>query len=221
MLVRCHQRDRHSHLDRRPRQVQRTHGGRLFQGILYCLLFLVCAGILAKLRSPRLRQVVLLVASYALYLTWGLRFAAVLFASTILNFLLGQWLRRKSSATILWTGILFNLLLLGTFKYLPELAVHFPVSPLQRFAHLTLPLGISFWTFQAMSYLFDLYREEELDPTFLEFALYMVFFPVTISGPICRMPDMLPQFRSQEPTSWDSIRHGFRRIAIGVFMVEL
>jgi len=190
----------------------------LFQGILYCLLFLMCASILAKVRSPRLRQVVMLVASYALYLTWGFRFAAVLFASTILNFLLGQWLRRRTSATILWIGILFNLLLLGTFKYLPELAVHFP---LQRFAHLALPLGISFWTFQAMSYLFDLYREQELDPTFFEFALYMVFFPVTISGPICRMHDMLLQFRSQETTSWDSIRHGFRRIAIGVFMVEL
>ena len=48
-----------------------------------------------------------------------------------------------------------------------------------------------------MSYLFDLYRGEELDPSFLEFALYMAFFPVAISGPICRMPDMLPQFRSR------------------------
>ncbi len=52
-----------------------------------------------------------------------------------------------------------------------------------------------------MSYLFDLYRGEELDPSFFEFALYMVFFPVTISGPICRMPDMLPQFRSEQTDS--------------------
>jgi alginate O-acetyltransferase complex protein AlgI len=72
-----------------------------------------------------------------------------------------------------------------------------------------------------MSYLFDLYREEELDPSFAEFALYMVFFPVTISGPICRMPDMLPQFRSEEPTPWDDIARGFQRIATGAFMVQL
>ena len=72
-----------------------------------------------------------------------------------------------------------------------------------------------------MSYLFDLYRGEELDPSFFEFALYMVFFPVTISGPICRMPEMLPQFRSEEPTSWDDIGLGFRRIATGVFMMQL
>ena len=72
---------------------------------------------------------------------------------------------------------------------------------------------MSFWTFQAMSYLFDLYRGEELDPTFFEFALYMAFFPVTISGPICRMPDMLPQFRSEQPTSGSDIRRGLARIS--------
>ena len=90
-----------------------------------------------------------------------------------------------------------NLLLLGTFKYLPPVTVQLPFSSLQQFAHLALPLGISFWTFQAMSYLFDQYRGEDLDPSLVEFALYMAFFPVTISGPVCRMPDMLPQFRSE------------------------
>ena len=59
-----------------------------------------------------------------------------------------------------------------------------------------------------MSYLFDLYRGEELDPTFVEFALYMVFFPVTISGPICRMPDMLPQFRSDQRSAWTLSERG-------------
>jgi alginate O-acetyltransferase complex protein AlgI len=92
---------------------------------------------------------------------------------------------------------------------------------LQRFSQLALPLGISFWTFQAMSYLFDLYRGEELDPSFFEFALYMVFFPVTISGPVCRMPEMLPQFRSQELTRWNEIGGGLARMATGVLMVQL
>jgi alginate O-acetyltransferase complex protein AlgI len=193
----------------------------LFQGLAYCLLFLLSVAALAKVRSRSLRQSVLLIASYALYLTWGPWFAAVLLTSTVVNFLVGQRLRRRPSGAVLSFGIFLNLILLGTFKYLPEVALRIPFSSLQRFSHLALPLGLSFWTFQAMSYLFDLYREEELDPSFAEFALYMVFFPVTISGPICRMPDMLPQFRSEEPTHWDDIAHGFRRIAAGALMVQL
>jgi len=184
-------------------------------------LFLICVVVFAKARSRRLRQAALLLASYSMYLTWGLWFAAVLLASTVMNFLIGEWLRRKPSGLVLSTGIVLNLVLLSSFKYLPEILVAVPLSSLQRFSHLALPLGISFWTFQAMSYLFDLYRGEDLDPSFFEFALYMVFFPVTISGPICRMPEMLPQFRSEESTSWNQIVRGFRRIATGVFMVQL
>jgi len=108
-----------------------------------------------------------------------------------------------------------------SFKYLPEIAAGIPLTSLQRFSHLALPLGISFWTFQAMSYLFDLYREEELDPSFFEFALYMAFFPVVISGPICRMPEMLPQFRSEQTTAAHDLGSGFCRIATGVFMMQL
>jgi alginate O-acetyltransferase complex protein AlgI len=62
---------------------------------------------------------------------------------------------------------------------------------------------------------------EELDPSLFEFSLYMVFFPVTISGPVCRLPEMLPQFRSRAKTSWNDIAQGLRRIAIGVFMMQL
>lgn len=193
----------------------------MLQPILYCLLFLLCAGVLARVRPRRVRQAVLLIASYALYLTWGRWFGVVLLASTVMNFLIGQWLRRKPTQGVLWTGILLNLTLLSTFKYLPEAAAHLPLASWQRFSHFALPLGLSFWTFQAMSYLFDLYRGEELDPSLFEFALYMAFFPVTISGPICRLPDMLPQFRSEAATSWGAMGRGFRRIATGVFMVQL
>src|SRR5271165_3952896 len=177
--------------------------------------------IFAKVRSRRVRQAVLLTGSYALYVNWGVWFAAVLLTSTVMNFLLGRWLRQKPSSLILWTGILLNLALLGSFKYLPEIAGSVPLSSLESFAHLALPLGISFWTFQAMSYLLDLYRGEELDPCFAEFALYMAFFPVAISGPICRVPDMLPQFRSEEPVQRGNITHGFFRIATGALMMQL
>ena len=191
------------------------------QGILYALVLLLGLVVLTKVRSARPRQIFLLVASYALYLSWGAWFAAVLLFSTVVNFLIGQWLRRKTSAGVLWVGILFNLALLATFKYLPAVAVSIPFSSLQKFSHIVLPLGLSFWTFQAMSYLFDLYRGEELDPSFFEFALYMVFFPVAVSGPICRMPDMLPQFRSSDPVRREDIGRGISRIAIGLLMMQL
>jgi alginate O-acetyltransferase complex protein AlgI len=193
----------------------------LFRGILYGLVFLLCVVVFAKVRARAVRQPVLLIGGYALYLTWGAWFAVVLLASTVMNFLLGKWLQRKPSGFVLSAGILLNLALLGSFKYLPEIAVIIPLSSLQRFSHLALPLGISFWTFQAMSYLFDLYRGEELDPSFFEFALYMVFFPVVISGPICRMPEMLPQFRSEQTTPAHDIGRGFSRIATGVLMMQL
>ncbi len=193
----------------------------MFRIVAYVLAFLLCAVILAKVRSRPIRQATLLVASYALYLTWGIWFAAVLLASTVMNYLVGEWLRRDRSGVILSIGILLNLVLLSTFKYLPEAVVHLPFTSLQRFAHLALPLGISFWTFQALSYLFDVYQDDDVNPSFFEFALYMVFFPVTISGPVCRMSEMLPQFRSESATRWDDIAHGCRRIATGVLMMRL
>jgi len=193
----------------------------LLRGLLYGLALLLGVLVLAKVRSRSMRQTALLVASYALYITWGAWFLAVLLASTLMNFLLGRWLRRKPSASILWIGLAFNLALLAVFKYLPGIAVSVPIASLQTFSHLALPLGISFWTFQAMSYLFDLYRGEELDPSFVEFALYMAFFPVAISGPICRMPEMLPQFRSEGRVSRHDIGRGLCRIATGLLMMQV
>jgi D-alanyl-lipoteichoic acid acyltransferase DltB (MBOAT superfamily) len=193
----------------------------LLRGTLYVLVFLLCLVILAKVRSRAVRQGVLLISCCALYLTWGVWFGAVLLGSTLINFSLGKWLQRKPSGIVLSIGILLNLALLGAFKYLPAIAINTAVSSLQKFPHLVLPLGISFWTFQAMSYLFDLYRDEDLDPSFVEFALYMAFFPAVISGPICRMPEMLPQFRSEQTTSWHSIGCGLRRIATGILMMQL
>ena len=193
----------------------------LFQAGCYALLFLVCVLVLANVRSRFVRQATLLASSIALYLTWQPWFGAVLFTSIVLNFAFGKWLRAKPHWLPLSLGIAFNLVLLGTFKYVPQTTARIIPAALEEVGRIALPLGISFWTFQAMSYLFDLYREEDLDPTFVEFALYMVFFPVTISGPVCRMPDMLVQFRSEQATPWSDIALGLRRISIGIFMMQV
>ncbi len=193
----------------------------LLTGLLYGAALIILLLVFARVRSFKVRQAILLIASYALYLTWGVWFGAVLLASTVMNFLVGRWLKRQPTAAVLWTGLAFNLALLAIFKYIPGIAVSIPLASLQKFSHLALPLGISFWTFQAMSYLLDLYRGEELDPTFVEFALYMAFFPVTISGPICRMPEMLPQFRSAKSVSSNDIAAGLCRVATGVLMMQI
>jgi alginate O-acetyltransferase complex protein AlgI len=193
----------------------------LVRGVLYVAVFLLCVVVCAKVGTRSVRQTVLLIASYLLYSSWGSWFLAVLVGSTLMNFLLGKWLRRGESRLALTVAIFLNVLLLAAFKYLPETAIWLPFSSLQPWAHLALPLGISFWTFQAMSYQFDLYRGEELDPSLLEFALYMAFFPVVISGPVCRMPDMLPQFRSDEKTPSAAIGRGLARIAMGILMMQI
>lgn len=195
----------------------------LLREILYGLLFLTCVIVCRKVHSPAKRQVVLLISSYILYLSWSRWFAIILLASTVMNFLVGKCLQKRPTGPVLAVGVFLNLLLLGSFKYLPEFSASLPLSSLQfqRFSHIALPLGISFWTFQAMSYLFDLYRGEELDPTFLEFALFMVFFPVVISGPICRLPAMLAQFRAQQITAVGDIERGLSRMATGFLMMQL
>ena len=191
------------------------------EALLTGLLFLLAAAVTARVRSAKLRTGVLALISWCFYLSWGSWFLGILLFSTAGNYLFGLWLRKSLARSALLAGVSFNLALLGAFKYLPPIGTRLPFSSLQVFSHIALPLGISFWTFQAMSYLFDLYREEELDPSFLEFALYMAFFPVVISGPICRLPDMLPQFRSDRLTKWNDFGRGLGRIATGVLMMQL
>jgi alginate O-acetyltransferase complex protein AlgI len=106
--------------------------------------------------------------------------------------------------------------LLGFFKYLPSLGTH--AAGLDYLAVIAMPIGMSFWTFQALSYLFDVYREEELAPSLLEFCLYMAFWPTVISGPICRLPEMLPQFRKSAGLSIPDISAGIVRVIQGLFM---
>ena len=180
------------------------------------LLFVPLVWLLAQLaRTPRQRQVLLLVASYVFYGAWGLGFLALLIVSSAVNYAWGRVVRRSPTVGNLWAGVGFNLLLLVVFKYVPSFNWLFPHSVL---ASILMPVGVSFWTFQAISYLSDLYREEELDPTVVEFFLYMSFWPTVLSGPVCRMTEMLPQFREMRRPVWDDLAAGTPRIILGLFM---
>lgn len=172
-------------------------------------------------RTARARQALYLVASGIFYFSVGGWFLAVLATSALFNFLWGGLLRRRPATGLLLGGVAANFALLGAFKYLPPLAAGWAgVWPwAARLADVALPVGISFWTFQGLSYLFDQYRGEDLDPTPLEFGVYMSFAPTVLSGPICRVADLLPQVRGPFRASRADVSAGAQGVWAGVGMI--
>ena len=175
--------------------------------------FLTAAWILARSlwSHRRVRQLFLLMVSYGFYSTWGPRFLAVLISSSLLNYLLFLYLKRVPSLTRLVIALLPNLLLLSFFKFLP----HTGQSTLLTFG---VPVGVSFWTFQSLSSILDAYREEAIDPSLLEFCLFVAFWPTVLSGPVCRLPELLPQFRECAAPRFEDIAAGVKRIIFGLFL---
>jgi alginate O-acetyltransferase complex protein AlgI len=175
-----------------------------------------------RLHSVKARQILYLIASWLFYYSWGGWLIVILIFSSLMNYGLGEWLRKKVSAGRLWVGLVANLALLCTFKYLPLLgAAASDGSPLAAFKRILIPIGFSFWTFEALSYLLELYREEDLDPTLVEFCLFMSFWPTVIQGPICRLSSLLPQFRQDWSVNEEDLSTGIRRVAIGIMMAAL
>lgn len=149
----------------------------------------------AGLRS----KLILLFASWVFYAYWDVRLFPLLLFSIVFNFLLIRFIltRHKASRLALYFGIALNLLLLGYFKYLG-----FFSSILAEFTNWTkpetdiiLPLAISFFTFQQISCLVDEYNDREIPHTFLDYALYISFFPQLIAGPIVRHHQLIPQIQ--------------------------
>jgi alginate O-acetyltransferase complex protein AlgI len=192
------------------------------QALLYVIAVPILWLAIRCFRAVRSRQALLLLASWLLYASWGIGFLSLLVCSSILNYFFGRLLAARQSAGRLWVGILANLALLGTFKYVPELLPLLSRTRLApAIAHIVLPIGISFWTFQALSFLLDTYRGDQLNPSLMEFLLYMAFWPTVLSGPICRLSSLLAQFRSTENPNLRDVARGMDRICLGLFMVAV
>jgi D-alanyl-lipoteichoic acid acyltransferase DltB (MBOAT superfamily) len=162
------------------------------------------------------RQLALLAGCWLFYAGWGAGFLGVLVFSSVLNYLFGLAIRRNPSPARLWLGIATNLGMLVLCKY--GTAVLSDASGVGALAGLVRPIGMSFWTLQALSYLFDTYREEALEPSLVEFCIYMSFAPTVLAGPISRLSSLLPQLRQPiRPTPTD-ISEGARRLLLGLFM---
>jgi D-alanyl-lipoteichoic acid acyltransferase DltB (MBOAT superfamily) len=167
----------------------------------------------------RARQVVLVVASLVFYAGWDVRFVPALVALTVANWAVAQWFGRTRRDGVLVGGIVLNLAVLGVCKYANFLGANLAGLAGAEWAPLPiiLPLGVSFFTFQKISYLVDLRRGDRHVYGLLEFAAFVTFFPQLIAGPLVRHNEMIPQF-ARDPRgdwAWENLSRGAALFIIG------
>ncbi len=195
---------------------------------LFYLLFLALNVLLYYLLPVRLRNTQLLISSYFFYCCWNPKYALLILFSTLSTYLCGLWVQRGLfSRRRLWVavGTVLNLALLFFFKYfnflsdlLSRLFSALGLSLSLPLIDLLLPVGISFYTFQALGYLIDVYREKApAEKNFLHYALFVSFFPQLVAGPIERSENMLRQISDPHPFRQENLRDGILPILWGLF----
>ena len=180
-------------------------------------------------KSLKLQNALIVVASYVFYGWWDWRFLSLIIFSTVVDYLIGQRLRTEDKQSkrkaLLWTSIIVNLGFLGFFKYynffLENFVDAFSLFGMQINANslnIILPVGISFYTFQTLSYTIDVYRKK-LEPTkdFMAFSAFVCFFPQLVAGPIERATNLLPQFYKKRTFEYHKAVDGMRQILWGLF----
>ena len=177
----------------------------------------------------RLQNALIVVASYMFYGWWDWRFLSLIIFSTLVDYSIGRRLKneenQKIRKTLLWTSIIINLGFLGFFKYYNFFLDNF-IAAFSFFGYeinanslnIILPVGISFYTFQTLSYTIDVYKNK-LDPTedFIAFSAFVCFFPQLVAGPIERATNLLPQFYKRRFFVYDKAVDGMRQILWGLF----
>jgi len=204
----------------------------LFNSPIYIFLFLPIAVLIYFLLNKHSNEAVgkgwLVLASLFFYGYWNANYLVLIIASMLVNYAVGSLLRKQSGEErlekrrkrILILGIVFNLSLLGYFKY-----ADFFIENINLFAEtniasldLILPLAISFFTFQQIAYIVDCYKDITNEYDFLNYALFVTFFPQLIAGPIVHHKQMMPQFVSQQNSlvNWENIALGVYIFFIGL-----
>ena len=203
----------------------------IFNSLEFLLFFPVVCLIYFLLRENKFRNPFLLVASYYFYMNWQPIYALLLFSSTILTYFCGLLTDKydtnpSKKKTILIVNIILNLTILFIFKYfnfingtvfslLDLFGLHWNVPNLD----ILLPIGISFYTFQAIGYSIDVYRGDiKAERSFITYALFVSFFPQLVAGPIERAKNMLPQFHEKHIFRYDDVAEGFKMMLWGFFM---
>ena len=180
-------------------------------------------------KNLKLQNALIVVASYVFYGWWDWRFLSLIIFSTVVDYLVGQKLRAEDRQSkrkvLLWTSIIVNLGFLGFFKYynffLENFIDAFSLFGMQINANslnIILPVGISFYTYQTLSYTIDVYKKK-LEPTndFIAFSAFVCFFPQLVAGPIERATNLLPQFYKKRTFEYHKAVDGMRQILWGLF----
>lgn len=204
----------------------------LFNSIAFLLFFpILCALYFCIPASQlRLRNLLLLVASYYFYMNWDPAYALLLLTSTVITYLaalgIGYFKEKRKKKICLVSSLVLNLAILFLFKYFNFLAMNIETAlqasglavNMPKFA-LLLPVGISFYTFQALGYSIDVYRGTvKIERDFPTYALFVSFFPQLVAGPIERSQNLLPQFKQQHRFDYDAVMSGVKLMVWGYFM---
>lgn len=179
-------------------------------------------------RSLKWQNALILVASYFFYGWWSWTFMGLLMLSTLLDYCYGFWVAapdKKKAKRFLWLSIINNLGILGVFKYYNFFALEFQhglellgVQTHPYLLNVALPIGISFYTFHGMSYVFDIYRGQQKPVRqFVDYAVFVSFFPLLVAGPIERANHLLPQVQKPRFFQYTQALEGCRLILWGLF----
>ncbi|RNC80033.1 MAG: MBOAT family protein [Balneola sp.] len=180
-------------------------------------------------RRLKLQNFLIVAASYLFYGWWDWRFLSLILISTIVDYTIGLKLKDENNQPkrklLLWLSIGVNLGFLGFFKYynffLENFVAAFTLFGAEISANslnVVLPVGISFYTFQTLSYTIDIYKKK-LEPTkdFIAFSAFVSFFPQLVAGPIERATNLLPQFYKKRSFDYSKAVDGMRQILWGLF----
>ena len=200
-----------------------------FNSVIFLAFFAAVLALHNAGLSWRLRKFNLLWLSYLFYAAWNPPFVVLLWISTVTDWYLGRWLHDTEGTTkrkwILTLSLLVNLGMLAYFKYATFLLESF-VAVLQALGiawvpatpDIVLPIGISFYTFQTLSYTLDIYhRRMKHTESFLDFAVFVSFFPQLVAGPIVRAKDFIPQLENPAPLSRTRLASGEHKAALALF----
>ena len=203
----------------------------LFQTIDFAVFFTIVFSIYWLLQKKKLnyQNFFLIVSSYVFYGWWDVRFLILIFFSSFVDFfvglMIGEAKKQKTKKKLLLISLFFNLTLLGVFKYFNFFIDNF-VEAFSMFGEkisfsrleIILPVGISFYTFQTLSYTIDIYRGK-LKPSknIFAFFAYVSFFPQLVAGPIERATSFLPQFLKKREFNYLKAVDGMRQILWGLF----
>ena len=199
----------------------------IFLPIVFLLYWFVFDYAISKCKHQLLLQnLFVVVASYIFYGWWDWRFLILIAITTVLSFLSGIGIEKaptqRSKKAVMIANIVVNLGILGVYKYYDffarEFAQLFGIESDFLLLHLILPVGISFYTFQALSYSIDVYRKQ-IAPShdIVAFTAFLSFFPQLVAGPIERATNLLPQFQRKRTFDYATAVDGMRQILWGLF----